>query len=128
MNLVDSCGWLEYFSDGPNADFYARAIEHTDSLIVPSICILEVFKKILGERGEDAALEAVALMNQGQVVELDVPLAISAARIGMELKLPLADSVILATARSRKAKVLTQDADFEGLESVEYIKRKQRQG
>jgi predicted nucleic acid-binding protein len=124
MNLVDSCGWLEYFSDGPNADFYAKAIEDTDKLIVPSICILEVFKKILGDRGEDAALEAVALMNQGQVLDLDLPTAISAARIGTELKLPLADSVILATARLKNAKILTQDADFEGLEGVEYIKQK----
>jgi predicted nucleic acid-binding protein len=126
MNLVDSCGWLEYFSDGPNADFYAEAIEHTDTLIIPSICILEVFKKILGVRGEDAALEAVALMNQGEVVDLDVSTAISAARIGLELKLPLADSVILATARSRNARILTQDADFEGLEGIAYIKRQHR--
>jgi predicted nucleic acid-binding protein len=126
MNLVDSCGWLEYFSDGPNADFYAEAIEHTDTLIVPSICILEVFKKILGDRGEDAALEAVALMNQGEVVDLDVTTAISAARIGLELKLPLADSVILATARLKKARILTQDGDFEGLEGIAYIKRQHR--
>ena len=123
MNLVDSCGWLEYFSDGPNADFYAEAIEHTDTLIVPSICILEVFKKILGDRGEDAALEAVALMNQGEVVDLDVSTAISAARIGLELKLPLADGVILATARLKNARILTQDGDFEGLEGIAYIKR-----
>ena len=126
MNLVDSCGWLEYFSDGPNADFYAEAIEHTDTLIIPSICILEVFKKILGERGEDAALEAVALMNQGEVVDLDVSTAISAARIGLELKLPLADGVILATARLKNARILTQDGDFEGLEGIAYIKRQQK--
>ena len=126
MNLVDSCGWLEYFSDGPNADFYAEAIEHTDTLIVPSICILEVFKKILGDRGEDAALEAVALMNQGEVVDLDVSTAISAARIGLELKLPLSDSVILATARLRNARILTQDGDFEGLGGIAYIKRQHR--
>ena len=126
MNLVDSCGWLEYFSDGPNADFYAEAIEHTETLIVPSICILEVFKKILGDRGEDAALEAVALMNQGEVVDLDVTTAISAARIGLELKLPLADGVILATARLKNARILTQDGDFEGLEGIAYIKRQQK--
>jgi len=126
MNLVDSCGWLEYFSDGPNADFYAEAIEHTDTLIVPSICILEVFKKILGDRGEDAALEAVALMNQGEVVDLDVSTVISAARIGLELKLPLADGVILATARLKNARILTQDGDFEGLEGIAYIKRQHR--
>ncbi|NPV04863.1 MAG: type II toxin-antitoxin system VapC family toxin [Syntrophaceae bacterium] len=124
MNLVDSCGWLEYFADGPNADFYAGAIEQTDKLLVPSICILEVFKKILGERGEAAALEAAALMSQGRVVDLDVPTAIAAARIGAERKLPLADSVILATARAKNARIWTQDADFEGLEGVEYIQRR----
>jgi len=124
MNLVDSCGWLEFFSDGPNADFYAAAIERVETLIVPSICLLEVFKKVLNDRGEDAAIEAVALMNQGRVVDLDASIAVSAAKIGADRGLPLADSVILATAKAKGAVIWTQDSDFEGIEGVKYIQRK----
>jgi len=126
MNLVDSCGWLEYFSEGSNADFYADAIEHVETLIVPSICLLEVFKKVLNDRGEDAAIEAVALMNQGRVVDLDASIAISAAKIGADRGLPLADSVILATAKSKGALIWTQDSDFEGIEGVKYIPKRKK--
>ncbi|HTZ40371.1 MAG TPA: type II toxin-antitoxin system VapC family toxin [Syntrophales bacterium] len=126
MNLVDSCGWLEFFSDGPNADFYAAAIEHVETLIVPSICLLEVFKKVLNDRGEDAALEAAALMNQGRVVDLDASIAISAAKIGADQGLPLADSVILATAKAKGALIWTQDSDFEGIEGVKYIPKRKK--
>ncbi len=121
MNLVDSCGWLEYYADGPNADFYAGAIEDTDNLIVPVICIYEVFRKILQQRGEAPALQAVALMHQGLAVDLSSPLALSAAKIGTELKMPLADSIILATARAHNATVWTQDAHFRDIEGVRYV-------
>jgi len=124
MNRVDYSGWLEFFSDGPNADFYAAAIERVETLIVPSICLLEVFKKVLNDRGEDAAIEAVALMNQGRVVDLDASIAVSAAKIGADRGLPLADSVILATAKAKGAVIWTQDSDFEGIEGVKYIQRK----
>ncbi|GIX27975.1 type II toxin-antitoxin system VapC family toxin [Pelomicrobium sp. G1] len=121
MNLVDSSGWLEYFADGANADFFAPAIEEVARLIVPTISLLEVFKRVLQQRGENDALQAVALMQQGKLVELDAGLALSAAKLGHELKLPLADSVILATARKYNAIVWSQDSDFEGLEGVRYI-------
>lgn len=121
MNLVDSSGWLEYFADGANADFFAPAIEEVARLIVPTISLLEVFKRVLQQRGENDALQAVALMQQGKLVEPDAGLALSAAKLGHELKLPLADSVILATARKYNAIVWTQDSDFEGLEGVRYI-------
>jgi predicted nucleic acid-binding protein len=121
MNLVDSCGWLEYYADGPNADFYAGAIEDIDNLIVPVICIYEVFRKILQQRGEAPALQAVALMHQGLVVDLSSPLALSAAKIGVELKMPLADSIILATARVHNATVWTQDAHFKDIEGIRYV-------
>ena len=124
MNLVDSCGWLEYFADGPNGDFFAPAIEAVDDLVVPTICLLEVFKRVLQQRGEDAALQAVAVMQQGQVVELTAPIALSAAKLGCDLGVPLADGVILATARAHEAIVFTQDADFKGLGGVEYVVRK----
>jgi toxin FitB len=119
-NVVDSSGWLEYLADGANADFFAAAIEAPDRLVVPSLSILEVFRWVLRERGEDAALQAVALMQQGQVVELDVAIALRAAKLGLEHKLPLADSVMLATAHVHGVSLWTQDADFEGLEGVEY--------
>ncbi|MBI5787520.1 MAG: type II toxin-antitoxin system VapC family toxin [Candidatus Schekmanbacteria bacterium] len=121
MNLVDSCGWLEYFADAPNADFFALPIEDTENLIVPSICILEVFKRVLQQRGEEAAFQAAFLMQQGKVVDLDVSIALSAAGISADLKLPLADSVILATAQTCNAVIWTQDADFADIEGVRYI-------
>lgn len=121
MNLVDSSGWLEYLADGPNAEFFAPPIEDTGRLIVPTISVLEVFKRVLQQRSENEALRAVALMRQGKVVDLDADLALSAAKLGREHGLPLADSVILATARKLGATVWTQDSDFEELEGVRYI-------
>ncbi len=124
MNLVDSCGWLEYFADGPNADFYAAALENTSSLLVPTICLLEVFKRVFQQRGEDAALQAAAAMHQGLLVSLDAGIALRAARISSDLKMPLADSVILATARTFQSVIWTQDAHFKGLEGVRYTEKK----
>jgi toxin FitB len=123
MNLVDSCGWLEYFADSTYADFYAPAIEDTDLLIVPTICILEVFKCVLLQRGEDAAFQVTAVMHQGQVVDLSATIALRAAKVGTELKLPLADSVILATAQLHDALVWTQDTHFREIEGVKYLER-----
>ncbi len=117
MNVVDSSGWLEYFADGPNAGFFAAAVENLDHLLVPSISILEVFKRILQQRPEASALQAAAAMRLGRVIDLDTTLALSAARIGLELRLPLADGVILATARAHGATVWTQDRDFKGLDA-----------
>ncbi len=124
MNVVDSSGWLEYFADGPNADFFAAAIENTEELVVPSISIYEVFKRVLQQRDEEAALQVVALMAQGQVVELDQTLALSAAKISHDLKIPMADSIILATARAHKAILWTQDIDLAGVENVQYVAKK----
>ena len=123
MNVVDSSGWLEYFADGTNADFFAKAIESTVELIVPSISLYEVFKRMLQQRGEGAALEAVAVMMQGQVVDLDSTLALSAAKISAEMQIPMADSIMLATARMHEATLFTQDADFEKMEGVKYISK-----
>jgi len=120
MNVVDSSGWLEYFANGPNADFFAPAIEDTGSLIIPSISIFEVFKRVLQQRGESDALQAAALMQQGRVVNLDVSIALEAAKISDTHELPLADSIILATARSHDAVLWTQDDDFNGLPGVQY--------
>ncbi len=124
MNVIDSSGWLEYFAGGPQADFFARAIESTDNLIVPSVCVAEVFKRTLQQRGEADALQAAALMGQGRIVDLDFALALAAARIGHECRLPLADSIVLATARAHGATLWTQDADFEGFDGVRFVKKK----
>lgn len=123
MNVVDSSGWLEYFADGPNANFFAPAIENVRELIIPSISLYEVFKRILQQRSEDEALQAVAIMQQGQVVDLDMTLALSAAKTSTELKIPMADSIILVTARAYDATVWTQDEDFKGIDGVQYIKK-----
>ncbi len=123
-NVVDSSGWLEYFADGPNTYFFAPAVEDTEGPVVPSITLYEVFKRLLAEpEGEEIALEAVAAMQQGLVVQLDAELALAAAKISSETKLPMADSVILATARDHDATLWTQDSDFEGVEGVCYVEK-----
>ncbi len=124
MNVVDSCGWLEYFAGGPNADFFAPAIENTSELVVPSISIYEVFKRVLQQRNESDALQAVAVMMQGQIVDLDTVVALNAARISTQLGLPMADSVMLSTAQAYHATLWTQDADFENITDVQYIGKK----
>ncbi len=123
MNVVDSSGWLEYFASGKNAAFFSRAVEDTSALIVPTLSLFEVFKRVLQQRDEPAALQAVALMHQGRVVELDATLALGAARLSVAERLPLADSVMLATARAFGATLWTQDADFEGRDGVRFVAR-----
>ncbi len=120
MNVVDSSAWLEYFADGPNADFFARAIEKPDQMLVPTITLLEVFKRVTQQRDESAALQCVAVMQQGTVIDLNAALALRAAALGIRHKLPLADSIVYATAQSGDAIVWTQDADFEGLPGVKF--------
>lgn len=121
MNVVDSSGWLEHFADGKNAGFFFPVVTNTDDLVVPSICIYEVFKRLSAQRGEDEALKAIGVMSLGTVVELTQEIAISAAAISAELKLAMADSIILATARAHSATLWTQDKDFEVIEDVRYI-------
>ena len=123
MNVIDSSGWLEYFTNGENANFFAPAIEDPENVIVPTINLFEVFKRVLMDKNRDDALEAVALMKDGRVVELDDNLALVAAELSYKLKLPLADSIILATAREHNAVLWTQDEHFKGLEGVQYIEK-----
>lgn len=120
MNVVDSSGWLAYFADDGNADFFAKVIEDGENLLVPAIVIYEVFKHILQRRGLALAHEAVADMYSGSVVAVDESLALSAAVISVEHKLAMADSMILATARAHDAVLWTQDADFAGLDGVKF--------
>ena len=124
MNIVDSSGWLEYFADGANAGFFAASIEATSELLVPALSLYEVFKRVMQQRGEGDALQAVALMQQGQVVELSPSLALAAARHSLEHRLPMADSIMLATAKKFDATLWTQDVDFEGIPGVQYKAKK----
>jgi predicted nucleic acid-binding protein len=121
VNIVDSSGWLEYFSDGPNADRFAEPLGNISELLVPTIILYEVFKVVCRQRGEDSALQAVALMQQCRVVELSSSIALLAARLSLDLKIPMADSVILATAQTNDAILWTQDNDFEGVPDVRYF-------
>ena len=123
MNVVDSSAWLEYFSNSKYAKNFAKAIESTETLLVPTISIFEVFKKVSKERGENLALQAVALMQQARVVALDVSISLTASKISLELNIPMADSIILATARLHKATLWTQGPDFRGLDGVRYFKK-----
>jgi predicted nucleic acid-binding protein len=123
MNVVDSSGWLEYFADGPNAAFFSAAIEKPGELVVPTISLYEVFRRVLQQRDHGAALQVVAVMRQGRVVELTEALAVGAARLSVQHRLPMADSIILATARACEAVLWTQDADFKDVPAVRYIAR-----
>ena len=121
MNLVDSSGWLENFVDGKNAGKFAAAIEDTERLIESTLNIYEVYKKVIAERDEDAALEAVAMMQQARVIEVTSSIAMQAAKFSYIFKIPLADSIIYITTIENNAVVWTQDADFKGMEGVEYF-------
>lgn len=120
MNVVDSSGWLEYWAEGPNASFFAPAIEDVEQLVVPTISLYEVFKRVLVQRGEAAALAAAAQMKEGKLVELTEPIAVQAAVAGASLRLPMADAIMLTTARRQGATLWTQDADFEGIGGVQF--------
>lgn len=124
MNVVDSSAWLSYFAGDSNAAVFSEPIEQLAELFVPSITITEVFKNVLRQRGEEAALIVTAHMKQGKVIPLDSELAMNAAKYGVLHKLPLADSIIFATAQKYAAVLWTQDSDFKGLESVRYVSKK----
>lgn len=125
-NVVDSSAWLAYLADEPNAQHFAGAIEDTAALVVPAICVLEVFKVVLRERGEGDAIQAAALMQQGRVIDLDAELALAAAKLGIDYNLPLADSVVYAVASLVSGTVWTQDSDFDGLGDVKYFPKGKR--
>lgn len=124
MNVVDSSGWLEFFASGPNAPTFAPPIQDVKHLLIPVITLTEVFKRILQQKDEPSALQAVGHMLQGQVVPLDSELAIEAGRLGHLLKIPLADSLILATAKHHQAVLWTQDEDFKAIQGVRYIPKR----
>lgn len=123
MNLVDSSGWLEYLSDGKNADSFSTPLNDIENVIVPTICIYEVFRVVLREKGENEALQAVALMKQGNIVDLSFEISIQAARFSIDNKIPMADSIIYTTGQKYNAIIWTQDDDFKNLPGVKYFPR-----
>jgi predicted nucleic acid-binding protein len=124
VNVVDSSAWLEYFADGPNADVFAEPLRDTAALVVPVITIYEVFKVVCRQRGEDAALQAVAMMQQGSVIDLSAPLAMIAAKTSLESGLPMADAFVLATARQNDALLWTQDEHFRTMDGVRFVAKR----
>jgi predicted nucleic acid-binding protein len=124
MNVVDSCGWLEYFANASNAEFFASAIRDEENLLVPSVCLYEVFKRICQQQGKQAALEGVSRLYRGTIINLSDELALQAAQLSLQYNLPMADSIILATARAQNATLWTQDDHFKNIEGVKYIEKK----
>jgi predicted nucleic acid-binding protein len=126
VNLVDTSAWIEYFFGGPNAAYFAGPIEDTGHLIVPVVCLYEVFKKVNQVADEARAFRSVAQMKQGRVVDLSEEIALSAATISLRHRLPMADSFIYATAQFVRAVVWTQDEHFKNLAAVNYREARTR--
>jgi predicted nucleic acid-binding protein len=124
MNIVDSSGWLAYFADEPNAKYFLTPLKDTASLVVPTVTIYEVFKVVLREAGENKALQAAVAMRKGKVVDLTSSLAVAASKLSLAHNLPMADSVILATAKDFGATIWTQDSDFMDMDEVRYFPKK----
>ena len=123
MNIVDFSGWLAYFADEPNAKHFLRPLEDTDSLVVPTVTIYEVFKVVLRESSENEALQAAVAMRKGRVVDLTSSMAIAASKLSLKHNLPMADSIILATAKEFEATIWTQDSDFKNIDDVKYFSK-----
>ena len=124
MNVIDSSGWLEYFANAENADFFAPSIRDEERLLVPSICLYEVFKRLHQQQGKQAALEGIGRLYRGSIVAMNDEIALQAAQLSIEYRLPMAGSIFLATARLRKAMFWTQDEHFKDIEGVKYIEKK----
>jgi len=124
MNIVDSSGWLTFFADEPNAKHFFIPLKDTASLVVPAVTIYEVFKVVLRESNENKALQAAVAMQKGKVIDLTAKLAIDASKLSLQYGLPMADSIILATAQLFNATIWTQDSDFKNISGVNYFPKK----
>jgi predicted nucleic acid-binding protein len=123
MNIVDSSFWIEYFAGTDAGNTVSKIIENTNDLIIPSITLYEVFKKLLLETSEDDALLCMAHMKQGKIINLNDELAFSAANLSIEFKLPMADSIIYATTVKYNCILWTQDHHFSNLDSVKFFEK-----
>ncbi|OEU60708.1 MAG: twitching motility protein PilT [Desulfobacterales bacterium PC51MH44] len=124
MNIVDSSGWLAFFADEPNAKHFLLPLKDTASLVVPAVTIYEVIRVVFRESSENEALQAAVAMQKGTVVDLTAKLAINASKLSLQHGLPMADSIILATARVFNATIWTQDSDFKSISGVKYFSKK----
>jgi toxin FitB len=124
MNIVDSSGWLSYFADESNAKHFTTPLNDSASLVVPTVTIYEVFKVVLRESNENDALQVAVAMQKGTVVDLTATLAIVASKLSLEYSLPMADSIILATAKEYNAILWTQDSNFKNINNVKYFPNK----
>lgn len=118
MNVVDSCGWLEYFANGTNADFFAPAIENVQDLIVPHIVVFEVSKRLRHLYGDSGEAQGMAFLEKGLLVGGDMALMRLAARAAKNHTLAMADAIIWQTAQLRQAPLFTQDVDLKDLPGV----------
>ncbi|MBV6421563.1 MAG: hypothetical protein DAHOPDDO_02838 [Ignavibacteriaceae bacterium] len=123
MNLVDSSAWMEYFADGKNAKHFAPMIQDLKNLVESIINVSEVYKKISQHRDENSAIQAIAVMQQAEVLEITSQIAIEGSKISIQNKIPMADSLIIASARSVGAKIWTQDYNFKGIDNVLFFKK-----
>lgn len=124
MNIVDSSAWLEYFGGTKRAQYFRKIIKNLNELLIPSIVLYEVFKKIHQQNGRKEGIKAIAQMKQGKVVDLDMKMSLLAATLSLQYKLPMADSIILATSQTYKAVIWTQDSDFKKIPNVKYFRKK----
>ena len=124
MVIVDSCGWLEWFTDGELADAYQEFLSDQDNLLVPAIVLYEVYKVLKREVGEEKALRAAGYMKNSPVIPLDETLALAAADIALKERLAMADAVIVATARAHAATIITSDSDLKDQSEADYLPKK----
>lgn len=124
MNVVDSCGWLEYFANGANADFFALAIENAQDLIVPHIVVFEVSKRLRHLYGDSGEAQGMSFLEKGRLVGGDMALMRLAARAAKNHQLAMADAIIWQTAQTHHAQLYTQDIDLDGLPGVVFKSQK----
>ncbi len=121
MRVIDSSGWLEWFTDGPLAGQYRRFLENPREILLPAVVIYEVYKVLKRERGEETALLALGQMQQSEVVALDATVALRAADLSLQHGLAMADAIVYATARANNCELVTSDADLKGLTDVVFF-------
>ena len=124
MILVDSSGWIEFFTGGANAGKYGSYLEKASQVVTPTIVLYEVYKIVKRERTEEEALLAVAQIQKTRLVPLSESLALAAADMSLELRLAMADSIVYATARAENAELVTSDKDLRALHGVTYLPKR----
>lgn len=123
MIIVDSCGWLEWFTDGALADSYKQYLADPDNILVPAIVLYEVYKVLKRGAGEEKALLAAGYMRSSRLIPLDDTLALAAADIALQKNLAMADAIIVAVSKAHNCRIVSSDADLKDLDNVDYIQK-----